>query len=404
MNTLIVVDSDPLSAQRVLNMVQLMARFGTVTVAEIRPTGLTSIEISNNFNFERIIIPRKTHNRHWNYSFLDKKLNSILIRCRTLLSARSYLFHEFSSISNIDTNLLREKLNLKDIDVVIVHHIWNVPFVYKLFKKTNAKIICNLHEYYPEEHSENSIWVRQSSGYVRYLCDKYIKRMHFCFSVCDSITNKYKEIFGGRYILFRNVKEYFDLKPSCIEENFYHLVHHGIANRSRKIENFIQAVDNSSGRFRLHLFLTSSRSDPSYYSMLEEQAAASRYTEFHAPVPTSEIPAHINKYDIALSIVPNANFNEICMLPNKIFESIQARLMMVVGPSHEMRSLVEGYNVGISLPETSAECLAETLATINKGTIAEFKQRSHLAANELCTEREIQRTITMLSEVGIHAD
>ncbi len=403
MNILIVVDSDPLREQRVMNMVQLMSNFGTVTVMEIETSKSNRTSNETNSKFKKVTISRKNPKSHWKKGFFARKYRSLVNRILYFFYRKNHFIRELLTISALSAKKIQSHIDVSDYQITVIHHIWNIPSVYNAFRDTDTTFICNLHEYYPEQHAENDEWMQEQNGYLNYICRKYLKKMNTCFSVCDSISQRYLKNFGGNYILFRNIKEYFDLTPSTNDEKITHLVHHGIANRSRKIENFIQAVDMLGGRFQLHLFLTASSSDPDYHRSLEELANASAFAEFHAPVPTKEIPAHINKYDIALSIVPNANFNQLCMLPNKVFESIQARLMLIVGPSHEMKELVERHDIGISIPEASAECLARTLANLDTSTIAGFKQRSHLAAREVCTETEIKRAISELRKVGIVA-
>jgi hypothetical protein len=57
---------------------------------------------------------------------------------------------------------------------------------------------------------------------------------------------------------------------------------------------------------------------------------------FHKPVPTKEISANVNRYDIALVVIPPITENELHALPNKFLESIQGRLAIVTGPNPRM--------------------------------------------------------------------
>ena len=111
---------------------------------------------------------------------------------------------------------------------------------------------------------------------------------------------------------------------------------------------------------------------------------------FHEPVPTKEISNTINKYDVGLTIIPPVTRNEEMALPNKLFESAQARLAVVTGPNSDMASLVREHGNGLVLEDWSVSALVQCLSGLTSIQVASMKSRSHEKALEFSDERDIE--------------
>jgi hypothetical protein len=122
---------------------------------------------------------------------------------------------------------------------------------------------------------------------------------------------------------------------------------------------------------------------PDYYASLQEKFKDHPKISILAPVPTAEIIATINKYDIGLFLLPPVNFNYLNALPNKFFEFIQARLAIAIGPSPEMAKYVHKYDLGVVSDDFTPDTMASAIAAIPIDKIIYYKSQSHLYANEL---------------------
>ena len=92
-------------------------------------------------------------------------------------------------------------------------------------------------------------------------------------------------------------------------------------------------------------------------------------------------------YDIGLySLAPNS-FNARYALPNKLFDLIQARLCVAIGPSPEMKRIVEQYDCGVVAQDFTAETLAETLRALDRPRVEACRRAADAAAAELCCEK-----------------
>ena len=74
----------------------------------------------------------------------------------------------------------------------------------------------------------------------------------------------------------------------------------------------------------------------------------------------------INKYDMGVFLLPPINFNYENTLPNKLFDFIQARLGIAIGPTPEMAEIVNHYKIGLVSEHFTAASLASRLSCPHK--------------------------------------
>jgi hypothetical protein len=134
-------------------------------------------------------------------------------------------------------------------------------------------------------------------------------------------------------------------------------------------------------RFTLDLMLINS--NPRYMKELKQRTKDNARIRFRDPVPMEAISRTINDYDIGLYLLPPVNFNHQLALPNKIFEFMQARLAIAIGPSPEMSRLVKKFEIGIVAEDFEPKTLAKRLNTLSVDDINKMKQNAALAAKEI---------------------
>jgi len=138
---------------------------------------------------------------------------------------------------------------------------------------------------------------------------------------------------------------------------------------------------------------------PAYFKKLEKEVKKRKNIRIISPVPYNEIINFTNKYDIGLFLCPPVSFNLKYVLPNKLFEFIQARLMVAIGPSIEMKKIVEKYNCGIIAKDFSPKTLAEELNKLTSERIMYYKEQSNKAAKQLNAESNYSKIIKIIDEL-----
>ena len=98
----------------------------------------------------------------------------------------------------------------------------------------------------------------------------------------------------------------------------------------------------------------------------------------------------LSDYDVGLYSLPPYSFNARYALPNKFFDFIQARLCVAIGPSPEMKRIVEQYVCGVVVKDFTAEALAETLRALDRQKVESCRQAADVAAAALCYERSAE--------------
>jgi SpoVK/Ycf46/Vps4 family AAA+-type ATPase len=93
------------------------------------------------------------------------------------------------------------------------------------------------------------------------------------------------------------------------------------------------------------------------------------------------------------------NFNYENTLPNKLFDFIQARLGVAIGPTPEMAEIVKQYNIGVVADDFTAEGLAKRLNQLTKADIENFKRNASKAANDLNAEANALKLNNLISGI-----
>lgn len=329
----------------------------------------------------------------WPLAILPVKALRKALRIINLYVFKSYSRYYWSSfrISTLET-LSKEKC-----DIIIANDIDTLPLAIALKRRWNCKVIFDAHEYSPLEYEHDPGWYKYFSPYYTYLCKKYIGQADFCTTVSSNIARKYEDLTSVKFHLVLNAPRYENLKPTVESSLKIRYVHHGGASPMRRIEQLILAFKSIPDQYELHLILV--RQEELYYNHLLTLARGTSNIFFHEPVPTTEIAGFINQFDVSLAIIPPINYNYLYCLPNKFFESVQGRLMILSGPSPEMQMLIERYKLGRITHGFEVEDIRNAVVTITKDDVALYKRNVDKAAKELSSEHSMKLLVEKVKEV-----
>ena len=321
------------------------------------------------------------------------KFGKILSAAKLLLS----LYNRFYYTKYLKFNdELIKKIQKYNFDVIVANDISALPLAFKVAGQT--PIVLDAHEYSPLEFEDSFLWRILYGRYYTYLCAKYLPNIAGMMTVCHGIAKEYERNFGVKPVVVTNAPSYRELSPLPVLQDAIRMIHHGGAMPSRHLEDMIAMMDYLDDRFTLDFMLVPS--SKKYLDQLKAKAMANNRIRFVDPVPMQEIPSACNRYDVGVYLLPPVSFNSKYALPNKLFEFIQARLVMAIGPSPEMARLVEKYNCGVVADSFSPQDLAAKLNALTSDQIQYFKNRSHEAAKELCAEANAQIIIDLVEGVS----
>ena len=297
-----------------------------------------------------------------------------------------------------DQQHIRECLKkLRDIkvDFIIVNDIDCLPLSLKI--ANDAKIIFDAHEYAPKQFEDLWHWRLFRQRYREYLCGKYLPKVDAMTTVCQGIADEYEIKYGVEPVVVTNAPNYESIEPHLTDPERIRLIHHGIAAKSRRIENMILMMNHLDDRFELDLILIPGF--PNYIEKMKKLAQHNSKIRFLPPVPMRELAKFSSQYDIGLFLLEPTNFNYRHALPNKFFEFIQARLAIAIGPSPEMARIVKEYECGIVGDDFSPKTLAHCLMDIGEKKIDYFKCQSHKIARIMSSEQNKAKILKIIDDL-----
>jgi hypothetical protein len=271
------------------------------------------------------------------------------------------------------------------IDLFLANNIDTLPLTLKLAKR--SQVILDAHEYAPRQAEDLFLWRIFSQNYKTFLCKAYIPQVNSMTTVCQGLADAYQKDTGVKPVIITNAPDFEDIQPRLQpkDTSIIQMVHHGVANPSRKIENMIKMMEYLDERFNLDFIFINTGS--SYTQYLKRLARGKSNIRFLPPVPMRTLPKYLNQYDIGLFLLEPTNFNYFHALPNKFFEFIQARLAIAIGPSPEMARLVKDYDLGVVAEDFSPGTLARCLKSLNREKINYYKLQSHRVSRILSSEQ-----------------
>ncbi|MEX1239291.1 MAG: hypothetical protein WEB30_06225 [Cyclobacteriaceae bacterium] len=290
------------------------------------------------------------------------------------------IFHSYEAVMN--------DLKALHYDLVVANDIDTLPIAFRLSTK---KILFDAHEYAPRHFEDKKIWKVFFQPFYLALCRKYIPRVDAMLTVGEGLAKEYEKNFGAKPSIITNATRFYDIQPSGVEPARIRLIHHGIANESRRLELMIEMMEHLDERFTLDLILMTSDyasgKTKGYIRSLKENIARSHRMQVLPSVKSHEIVGAINRYDMGVFLIPPINFNYANTLPNKLFDFIQARLGVAIGPTPEMASIVNKFGNGVVAENFQPESLARRLNHLTRDDIVRFKNLSIQAARQLNAEK-----------------
>jgi glycosyltransferase involved in cell wall biosynthesis len=270
-------------------------------------------------------------------------------------------------------------------DVVLANDTNTLPLA--LWLTPRKGVHADLHEYAPREKEHERTWRWFVAPYQRWICRTCLPAVRSVTTVSPGLAEEYSARFGVEVDVVTNAAAYEERTPRPTGSPI-RLLHTGVARANRHLESMIEAMRGLGDEVELDFMLVPS--EPGYIEQLRDRAVDLPAVHFRDPVPYDRLVATVAEYDMSLVVFPNSTFNLAHSLPNKLFEAVQGRVAVMVGPSPDMADLVRRYGIGDVLPGADAASIHEALTHLDAGTVDGYKQAAHDAAEELSAEHQVQ--------------
>ncbi|MFN8483696.1 MAG: glycosyltransferase [Anaerolineae bacterium] len=274
-----------------------------------------------------------------------------------------------------------------------------LPIAVEVARRTGARVVFHQHEYAELEREDNLIWRLLVSPAIHRLLVKYTSDpevpIDAFITVCEPIAERYRRELGITPMVVYNAPQPVRVKCSApaAPSNAVRLIHHGFAQRGRGLHNLVKAMALADERFTLDFMLMDD--DRGYLSYLKALAArvAPGRVFFRAPVRPLDIVPTVAEYDMGLCVIEPSTYNFLMMLPNKLFEYIQAGLAVCVGPSPAMVAIAQRCGVGVVSDGFAPADIADALNRLSSDEIRAMRESSRQAASILNADVEMAKVV-----------
>jgi|SRR5579862_3029525 len=277
------------------------------------------------------------------------------------------------------------------VAAVVLNSLYGLPLALSL----GAPVVFDAHEHWT---SESASWTRLQRLSMRgahdWLVDRHVPQTAGVMTVSDGILRDMHTRTAVSPSLVTNAPLFQALRPSPVGD-VIRLLHFGVADERRRLEDTIDAVRLLGERFRLDLVLAR---DNAYRRRLEREIANDERIRILPPVPNAELITFANAYDVGVFLLPPRFPNQVHVLPNKLFDYIQARLAVVIGPSEEMAAIVREWDCGIVSDSFTPRAFAEALGSLTVPEVERLKSNADRAAHVLNAERNREVVLDLVRQ------
>jgi hypothetical protein len=315
--------------------------------------------------------------RKTNLTFLRKAFSSFFL-LTGMHSVAYWLLHDYREhIANFQ----------KRFDLIVANDIESLPLAFEI-AAGHSKIFFDAHEYAPRHFEDRLYWRVFFRRFNIFLCKKFIPKVDGMSVINQGMAVAYEKEFGVRPIVITNASDYVEKEPVAKTAFPVRIVHHGIFTVSRQPEIMIDVMKKLDDRFTLDLIYllpeNASRGTVEFFHDFTKRALATQKIKVLPALKAHEIIPFLHaNYDIGIILVPPVNFNYENGLPNKLFDCIQARLGMAVGPLREIANVVRQAEIGIVSDDFTSDAMASAISALTLQDINRFKQRADIAARQM---------------------
>ncbi len=279
----------------------------------------------------------------------------------------------------------REVLRFKP-DLVIANDWRALPVASAAKRANGARIIYDSHEFAAEEFADSWKWRLLARQHVLRIEDRYIRSADAVVAVSAGITEALASRYGiQRPTVVANTPAWHAtvFRPTG---NRVSVLYQGVVVPRRGLETLIESAALWPERFRLVIRGPAQGGFDRHLRGLA-QSIGSRVV-FEAAVPPDQVVPAAGTADIGIFLLSDSTTHAHFAMPNKIFEYMQAGLMIMTSDLPEIRRVIEAAGNGLVLADGTPRTIAAALAGLKPTTIDKYKRASLESARTLNFETE----------------
>ncbi len=340
--------------------------------------------------FQIILIGRKLKN--------SKTINRRMyktIRIRLLFNKGALFYGEYNI--RLFFLLIFKRVNIllaNDLDTLLANYL---AYIFKKYIfRQKVFLIYDSHEYFTEVPELNG---RTFAKNAWLFIEKIIlPKIKYAYTVCQSIADEYQNKYGIEMQVIRNF-------PLCIDKNFENIarqkaralkqsfnsrkiiLYQGALNIGRGLEEAIlamQYINNS-----ILLIIGEGDIENRLKNMVKENKLNNK-VYFTGKIPIEELNAFTKIGDIGLVLQKDLSLSYRYVLPNRLFDFMQAEIPVLASRLPEIEHVVNKAKSGILIEQLSPLSIAEKINYLldKPHILNDFKENIRKVKNKYCWEKE----------------
>ncbi|RYE29960.1 MAG: glycosyltransferase [Hyphomicrobiales bacterium] len=283
-------------------------------------------------------------------------------------------------------------------DLVIANDWRALPLAFAAKRMCGARIIYDSHEFAPEEFADSWRWRVLARQHVVRIEDRYIREADAVATVSDGIADALAQRYGlARPTVVSNTPAWqaTAFRPTTRPIT---VLYHGAVVPRRGLETLIESVSRWPEDFRL---VIRGPAQGGFDQHLRHLAGPfGERIALEPPVPPDQLVATAARADIGIFLLSNSTTHARFAMPNKIFEYMQAGLMIISSDLPEIREMIETAGCGLLLSADNPQAIAACLANLDPERIDAYKRAALARARNLNFEAEGAKLLLLASELA----
>ncbi len=289
----------------------------------------------------------------------------------------------------------------ENFDILLSNDLDSLSANFLISRIRNKKLVYDSHEYFTEvpelEGRPNikKIWLLIES--------RILPHITYSYTVCSSIADIYMKKYNINMKVVRNVplcnqpvwKN--DVKFDFGEKKI--IIYQGALNIGRGIEHVIASMKYIDGA----IFLIIGEGDISgeLRNMVRREELEEKVV-FTGRIIFNRLSAYTRLADLGISLEEDLGLNYYYALPNKLFDYIKAEVPILASDLPEIKEIVIGNDIGITIKNRDPEYIAEKIDYMlnNKADRKNWKSNLKKIQNKYCWEKEEKILLEVFNNVG----
>lgn len=282
-----------------------------------------------------------------------------------------------------DSNII---LHANDLDALLPNYL--------LSKKFSVPLVFDSHEIFSEMPSVQG---RMSQKIWRYLQNTIVPNLKFMMTASKSYSDWFENKYGIQSVFVQNAPKKLELNSSIPTNKVKVLLYQGALNPFRGIDKAILAMHH------LENVIFKIAGDGPIKKNLEDlviKENLSHKVQFLGKLLPDDLRKITITADLGFSIEENGGESYLYSLPNKVLDSIQARIPLVMANLPEMVRIKNQFDVGEIIQNHQPETISKAIEKVLRKGRANYLSELEKAANILCWENEEEKLLKLFKQAS----